>query len=387
MFLNLLSLLVGFLCLLLVILMVFNTKANRKTNIYLVFILFIAGIQRFLNAIEALELTEKTYSPLKIRPTIALFIIPIYYLFFQRLLKENIKLQKELLHFIIPTLFFLANLFIFDSSINHYVYAVFSCFYFIGVLFMVVQFINGKNRSLIEKSIYTAIRTWTFLMTIITFTLVLASNFFLFNEAETGVYLNNFYRFSSILWLFAIVYMLKNPVIIFGAQQLLKNIQSNEPQEFLTWSTAPLKPIEEKDKLLHTNILEKIGPIILNIQDCQNSADLVTKMTLNTQTLAKELKIPRSHLEIIFKYYCHYSVNDFSNLVKVSYAISLIKKGYLEKFTIAHLGEACLFNSRFTFSKNFKKFTGFSVSDFLLHQTTDIKYAANILIMNPKTFK
>jgi hypothetical protein len=224
-------------------------------------------------------------------------------------------------------------------------------------------------------------------MTIITFTLVLASNYFLFNEAESGVYLNNFYRFSSILWLIAIVYMLKNPVIIFGAQQLLKNIQSNEPQEFLTWSTAPLKPIEEKDKLLHTNILGKIGPIILNIQDCQNSADLVTKTTLNTQTLAKELKIPRSHLEIVFKYYCHYSVNDFSNLVKVSYAISLIKKGYLEKFTIAHLGEACLFNSRFTFSKNFKKFTGFSVSDFLLHQTTDIKYTANMLIMNPKTFK
>ena len=387
MFLNLLSLLVGFLCLLLVILMVFNTKASRKTNIYLVFILFIAGIQRFLNAIEVLDLTEKTYSPLKIRPTIAFFIVPIYYLFFQRLLKENIKLQKELLHFIVPILLFLANIFIFDSSINHYVYSIFSCSYFIGVLFMVVQFINGKNRSLIEKGIYTAIRTWTLLMTIITFTLVLASNFFLLNEAESGIYLNNFYRFSSILWLFAIVYILKNPVIIFGAQQLLKNIQSNEPQEFLTWSTAPLKPIEEKDKLLHANILEKIGPIILNIQDCQNSADLVTKMTLNTQTLAKELKIPRSHLEIIFKYYCHYSVNDFSNLVKVSYAISLIKKGYLEKFTIAHLGEACLFNSRFTFSKNFKKFTGFSVSDFLLHQTTDIKYAANMLIMNTKTFK
>lgn len=387
MFLNLLSLLVGFLCLLLVILMVFNTKANRKTNIYLVFILFIAGIQRFLNAIEILNLTEQTYSPLKIRPTIAFFIIPIYYLFFQRLLKENVKYYKELLHFIAPILLFLTNIFILDSSISHYVYSVFSCSYFLGILFMVFHFIKDKNRSLIEKGSYAAIRTWTLLMTIITFTLVLASNFFLLNEIDSVVYLNNFYRYSSILWLIALGYILKNPVIIFGAQQLLKNIQSNEPQEFLTWSTTPLKPIEEKDKLLHTNILEKIGPIILSIQDCQKSTELLTTMTFNTQALAKELKIPKSHVEIIFKYYCHYSVNDFSNLVKVSYAISLIKNGYLERFTIAHLGVACLFNSRFTFSKNFKKFTGVSVSDFLLSQTTDINSAANLLIINSKNIK
>jgi AraC-like DNA-binding protein len=43
----------------------------------------------------------------------------------------------------------------------------------------------------------------------------------------------------------------------------------------------------------------------------------------------------------------------------------LINDGHLEKYTIEHLGTACLFNSRFTFSKNFKKFIGVSVSDYL----------------------
>lgn len=373
MFLNLLSLLVGFLCLLVVVLMLFNTKANRKTNIYLVIILFTAGVQRFLNAIEALNLTEQTYSPLKIRPTIAFFIVPVYFLFFQRLIKEQVKPSKELVHFILPTLLFLINIYIFNSSINHYVYSIFSFSYLLGILLIVGQFIESKNRSMVERSSYTAIRTWTLLMTIITFTLVLASNFFLLYEGESATYLNNFYRYSSILWLFALSYILKNPVIIFGAQKLLKNIQSNESQAFLIWSTTPLIAIEEKDKLLHTNILQNVGPTILRIQKLQQTENLLVSTTLNTANLAKELKIPRSHLEIIFKYYCHYSVNDYSNLVKVSYAVSLIKKGYLEKFTIAHLGEACLFNSRYTFSKNFKKFIGMSVSDFVLQNTISIK--------------
>jgi hypothetical protein len=30
------------------------------------------------------------------------------------------------------------------------------------------------------------------------------------------------------------------------------------------------------------------------------------------------------------------------------------------------LGDKCLFNSRFTFSKNFKKFMGVSVSDYVI---------------------
>lgn len=107
----------------------------------------------------------------------------------------------------------------------------------------------------------------------------------------------------------------------------------------------------------------------MDIQVLQKSVPLISTTTLTAETLAKELKIPKSHLELIFKYYCNYSINDFGNLVKVSYSLSLIREGYLENYTVAYLGEICLFNSRFTFSKNFKKFTGVSVSDFVKSQT------------------
>ena len=369
MFLNITSLLVGFLCLFVVVLMILNPKPNRKTNVYLVIILFIAGVQRFVNALEVLHFTTTTYSPLKLRLTFAFFIVPIYYLFFRRLIFVNASLKKELSHFILPTILVLIDIFVIQHKLHYGIYLVFSCYYFVAILQLVIGLLKNKNRSMYEEGSYKTIRTWTILMTLITFTLVIFSNYFLFNRAKTEINLINFYRFSSFLWLGVLLYMFKNPVIIFGEYNLLKNIQSSEPQAFLIWSQRQIKPIEEKDKILYKNISNKIDNIILNIKNLQKSANALTRFSFTADTIAKELKIPRSHIELVFKYYCNYSVKDFTNLVKINYAVSLINGGYLEKYTVEHLGEVCLFNSRFTFSKNFKKFMGMSVSDYITNKT------------------
>lgn len=226
-----------------------------------------------------------------------------------------------------------------------------------------------KKLSMFEKGNYKTIRTWALLMTLITFLLVVYSNYFLFSEAKPRINLNGFYRISSLLWLAALIYMFRNPIIIFGENNLLKSLQKSAPQDLLIWNTKPFKAIEEKDKLLYNTIYVKIESIILEIQTLQKSIPLISTTTLTTKTVAQELKIPKSHLELIFKYYSNYSINDFGNLVKVSYSLSLIREGYLENYTVAYLGEKCLFNSRFTFSKNFKKFTGVSVSDFVKSQS------------------
>ncbi len=365
MFLNVLSLLVGFLCLFVVFLMLFNPKPNRKTNRYLIVVLFVAGLQRFANAIEVLGFTTITYSPLKIRLTFAFFIVPIYYLFFKRLIRGNGKLQKELLHFVLPTALVLIDILMVDYTISYVVFLFFSVYYFGSIVVLVKELIQMKKLSMFEKGSYKTIRTWALLMTIITFLLVIYSNYFLFSDAKPRIDLNIFYRFSSLLWLVALIYMFRNPIIIFGEHNLLKSLQKNEQQDIVIWNTKPLKAIEEKDKIVYNSIMTKIDSIILDIQKLQKSVSIISTITLTTKTIAQELKIPRSHLELVFKYYCHYSINDFSNLVKVNYALSLINDGYLKDYTVASLGEKCLFNSRFTFSKNFKKFIGRSVSDFV----------------------
>ena len=378
MFLNIITFLVGFLCLFVMVLMLFNSRPNRKTNIYLIIILFLVGLQRFLNGIELLELTEVIYSPLKIRLSAAFFIVPIYYLFFNRLIRGTSNLKKELLHFILPILFVSVDVLIVNYQLDYYFYLTFSSVYFGLILNLVFGLINNKKRSMFEKGSYETIRTWTILMCLITFLLLLFSNYFLFNLVEARTNLNNFYRFSSLLWLIALIYIFKNPIIIFGEHTLLKSIQLNEPQEFLIWSRKPLKSIEQKDAVLSNNISAKIDTIILSIQKLQKSSHALSKITFTASNLAKELKIPRSHVEFVFKYYCHYSINDFSNLIKINYAVSLINEGYLEKYTIASLGDNCLFNSRFTFSKNFKKFMGISVSDYMLDNSMSGKSVKGI---------
>lgn len=369
MFLNVISLLVGFLCLFVVVLMLFNSKPNRKRNVYLIMILFIAGLQRFINGIEILGLTEFTFSPLKIRLSAAFFIVPVYFLFFERLIKSTSNIKMELVHFIIPAFLIMVDLFASEFGINYYFYLLFSSVYFGATLYLVSVLIRQKNRSMLERGYFKTIRTWTILMTLITFLLLIFSNYFLFKERDSGINLNDFYRFSSLLWLLALVYIFKNPVIIFGEQKLLKSIHLDEPQEFLIWSRKPITSIEDKDLILWSNISDRVDRIILTIQKLQKSDALLSKITLTASNLSKELDIPRSHVEFVFKYYCHYSVNDFCNLAKINYAVSLINDGYLEKYTVASLGEKCLFNSRFTFSKNFKKFIGVSVSDYATDNT------------------
>lgn len=380
MYLDVISLLTGFLCLFVVLLMLFNQKPNRITNGYLIVILLIVGLQRFLYAIEVLGFTNSTYSPLKIKPLLAFYIIPVYYLFFSRLIYANGELKKEVLHFIFPTAIILLNLIFIDYRLNRIIYLCYSVTYFAFILVMVKNFIYRKNQSMLSKISYQAIKNWVLLMSSVTLLLVVYSNCFLFQDLSSQMNLSTFYRYSCLIWLGLLLYMFKNPVIIFGELALLKNIQLNEPHDFQIWNHKPLKAIEDKDKIVYQTISKRVESIIIEIKTLQNSTDLLSKTTLNAETLAKELKIPKRHLDFIYKYYCHYTVNDFSNLVKVIYALSLIKEGYLEKYTMASLGEKCLFNSRFTFSKNFKKFVGVSVSDFVSGtHTSDKNYYRQLL--------
>ncbi len=371
MFLDVLSLLVGFLSLFVVLLILFNQKPNRITNGYLIVILMIVGLQRFLYGLEALDFANNTYSPLQKKPLLAFYIVPVYYLFFSRLIYGTSALKKELLHFIFPSALLVINLAFADYTVNRSLYLFYSAGYFLAILFMIKKFIYRKNPSMLDKISYPAIKRWVLIMVVLTFFLIVYSNFLSFQDLSSRMDLSSFYRYSSLVWFVLILYMFKNPVIIFGELALLKNIQSNEQPDFQIWAHKPLKAIEEKDKIVYQTISKKVDAMIIEIKTMQQSPLITAKTTLNTESLAKKLKAPKRHLDFIFKYYCHYSVNDFSNLVKVNYALSLIKEGYLDRYTVASLGEQCLFNSRFTFSKNFKKFVGVSVSDYIGHMPLD----------------
>jgi len=272
-----------------------------------------------------------------------------------------------LLHFILPTVFLAFNFWYVNYRLFSFFYLLYSIVYFIFIVGKVREFFR-INQSILGKMSNQAINTWLLLMLAVSFLLIVYSNYFMFSDLYYKIVISEFYQYSSLVWFVILIYMFKNPMIIFGEYHLLKSLQKNAPQDILIWNTKHLKVIEEKDLLVYNAIKLRIETIIADIQVLQKSVPLISSITLTADTLAKELKMPRRHLELVFKYYCNYSINDFSNLVKVSYSLYLIKDGYLENYTVAYLGEKCLFNSRFTFSKNFKKFIGVSVSDYVKSQ-------------------
>lgn len=89
-----------------------------------------------------------------------------------------------------------------------------------------------------------------------------------------------------------------------------------------------MKEIERKDELLFQTIEDSMESTIMKIQKLQKNISFISINTLTSKTIAKELQLPKSHLDLLFKYYCYYSINEFGNLIKVYYALQLINEGY-----------------------------------------------------------
>ncbi|WP_146092083.1 helix-turn-helix domain-containing protein [Polaribacter filamentus] len=208
------------------------------------------------------------------------------------------------------------------------------------------------------------IKTWLVLMLFITVSSGLYSNIILFSDIHNRIIITNYLKYSSLLWFIPLYYLFSNPNIIFGEEYLLKKLKKIKPQDHLIWNAKPLKNLADIDKKLYNILFNRINSIIIGIQNLEKSVLIISEKTLNAKIIAEELNIPKRHIDLIFKYYCNYSVNDYTNFIKINYALTLINDGYLNEYTVEALGEKCLFKSRFTFSQNFKKFVGTSVSEY-----------------------
>ena len=76
------------------------------------------------------------------------------------------------------------------------------------------------------------------------------------------------------------------------------------------------------------------------------------------------MKIPKSHLFFIFKYYSEISFSDFKRTIRIKEAIRLIQNGYLNTNVIEALSEEIGFSTYSSFFKNFKEIMGMSPQDY-----------------------
>jgi AraC-like DNA-binding protein len=366
MILNLVSFFVGFALLLLLAIVLMNHKRGKKLNLFFLIILGIAGIPRFFGGLQAFGLVKSFSDPVQKNLLFAFFVIVVFYLFFENLLSIRAPLKKVLLHFLPLTVFS-----ILISSINPnkvvlpVVFLIYFSFY-LGFAFLLLKdnLYNRKNYK--ELIHFQSVKKWA--LTIFAFFVLVylsATYTFISHSFEVNnTVLVQFYNTTSFIWLFMILYILKNPVILYGEQLLIEKINSSTTEEVTVWRDKKKGNTEEEDLEVEKKVKGKVEEIIFALQKSEKELlqDFQSMPTL--KELAFQIDYPQSHLKYVFKYYTYCAFGEYQNILKVKYAMKLIQLCYLDKRTLDSLAIKCLFTNRSTLYKNFKKQTGYSPTEY-----------------------
>ena len=361
-----LSFIVGLALLVLVFSVFFSRKNDKNLNIYSLLILASAGIQRFLQGIEEFKLIDSFKNPFVENFLHQFFMLVFAYLFFDNLLFKKTPVKKVILHLVFPTLFVLVySLFNLNPGLIKLVFFLFSSLYVLLPGLLIWKFIY-KRKNYKELIHFQTIKNWTYFTFGIYFSFYLIYNYVFVNNPQTiGTgYFIQFYQITALIWLFMIIYILKNPVILYGQQLLLKNIRTSSKEELLVWRSIKLDPTEAEDLELEKKVKSKVDEIIFAIKKYEEKLlqELVEVPTI--KELAFELDYPQSHLKYVFNYYSFCSFSEYQNNLKIKYALKLIKAGYLDTRTIDSLATRCLFANRRTFYRNFNKWVGFTPTEY-----------------------
>ena len=362
MILDLISLLASFLCLIVVLMILQSVRFNKKINIPFIVIIIFVGMQRFQSSLTNLNLLDLK-SPFESFPFYSLFFIPLFLFFFKESVGDKSTSFKDLIHFILPIILIIfRKLEFLPGQISRLVFFIFTLSYWILILSIIIKY---YKRTLSKYSFSKINFKWLILV----FSNVSLIMFFLnytviyWKLNQTDMSLDKFYRGSSILWAVALLYLILNPVIVFG-KDYLQNQLILKSKLFSSWSYKTIKKTETKDQILLKKVNKSIPELIYKLKLLEQDFNFLMQKKITTKSLSNKLKIPNSHLKFVFKYHCKLSFHEYFNLLKIALAIELIGQGFLNDRTIESLSDTCHFESRNTFYKNFKKFTGSSPSKF-----------------------
>jgi AraC-like DNA-binding protein len=361
-----LSFIVGIALLVLVFSVLINRQKGKMLNIYLLLALAACGIQHVLIGVEKFGLIASFKSPLKDDFYHHFFILVLTYLFYDNLLNKTTPFKKVILHLIFPILFTLfCVLFSPNFLIIKSILFLFDSLYVFSMGFLIWKFLY-KRKNYKELIHYQSIKTWA----LFTYSIIIIF-YFIFNyvlltaplENQNG-YLLLYYETIFPIWIFFIIYLLKNPVILYGEQLLLKNLKKSTPEEIAAWRSIKLEPTEQEDLDVEKKVKHKVEAIIFAIKKFEEELLEEFVELPSLKELAFKLDYPQSHLKYVFNYYSFCTFAEYQNNLKIKYALKLIKIGYLDTRTIDSLATRCLFANKRTFYRNFKKWVGFTPSEY-----------------------
>jgi AraC-like DNA-binding protein len=360
--------LMGFVTLFIIL---FGYKSNRVINIYLALIIFFCSLRLFIIGVK--ELTQNPYLIYYIQNHNLLYIYigPCFYLYFDKLIKNQKKIYpKDLYHFIIPTLFvlegrlsILRNLFNLDFRIVWLFIIYCVCFAVVIFLKLKRNIWNKKGSLEIMIKQNQLIKNWSIFIFVALSLFVFRLIVSLFIETNSGGVISGILGIwcSSIVWICIFIKILNTPEILYGYSILNEKINENNI------SSNKISPLKLVSKVKITNLQDskltaKINPNIkkyineINIVSEQNNLYRNSKFKLTD--LALKLNIPKSHLSYLFKYHSEISFSDYKKITRIQDALKLIEAGYLNSNTFESLAIEVGFASYNPFFTSFKDIVG-----------------------------
>jgi AraC-like DNA-binding protein len=363
---SLLSLFVGFALLALIFAIFIEAGKNKTWPIFLLIFFGIIGIPRVIHGLIILEILPGYSNPFQENLIVSLLFPPIYYHFFKTLILKKFSLKSFSIHFGVALGLVVASLAIpLSKDVRSFLFLIL-CFWYLGssVLLLWNFFFGKKNTR--EWAYFKKNKTWLFIIFFTFFTLFILGIvlYLLFLTKSNREFLTTFYNASSIIWILVILFLLRNPQILYGEDYLRLKISSPEDDKIKIWKKIKSAKTDTQDLEVEQKVKNKINLLLQTIQELEKKPLENGSPLPNLKDLAFAMDCPQSHLKYLFKYYCHHSFGEYQNALKIKFAINCMNQGYLEKRTLDSLALFCQFTNRITFYKNFKKFTGFSPTEF-----------------------
>lgn len=371
---NLILLIIGLIGFPIAALILKNHKSSNVITVYFILIIITFSIRFFLTGLahfttdESLKFYYLRYS------NSALIVIPLIYLYFKQIFKNDKTVEKkELLHFIFPISYivFKINLEFFkikDRSINEILFALLLLYviYYIFLCYRALQQNIWQKKGLIKivnkkslsknKWIY-----FVFLATMFMGIRFLGSLIFDYNF-ENGIINFSSRWISALVWLTVLFKILVTPELLYGYDLLRKKNDENRNDNLVLSSIWDVNLKIQIKNAQHLVLKEKIEPNILlyieKIEKITICDQIFRDSSITMVAVANKLDIPKSHISYLFKYHSTISFSDYKKATRIQDAMQLINDDYLNGTTLDYLSKKVGFPSYNTFFTSFKEISG-----------------------------